>query len=319
MIKHFLFLVFLFLSKLLPAQTITEDDILSLLKDSADDNNSSSLIISANAGNGVFSKKNNSLNADQETLNKIFYSINVDYYHKSGFGLSINSSFIPEAGSLNFYQAGITPSYFYQNKNIYTGISYTHFFAGKNSAIAANPFENEFSGSFKWLKTWIRPGFQLQYSNGKSQDIYDSSKSLNTSPPRVLRFVDTVNSTIRDFTASFSIDHKFVFEHLFAKNDELSFVSALALNAGSNKTSTVSTANLSITRKKKQPLASTKRSKTGNDNQCFKIQSIALSADFYYSIGKFFIEPQVYTDYYLPATDTKRLSTVFSMGIGVGF
>jgi hypothetical protein len=146
MTKTLTFLFFLFISKILSAQTITEDDILALLKDSS--GQKSSLLISIGTGNGVFSKKNNSLNADQEILNKIFYTTTADYNHKSGLGLTLYSFFIPISGSMRFYQADVTPSYYYENEKIYTGVSYTRFFAGKNATIAANPFKNGISGSF---------------------------------------------------------------------------------------------------------------------------------------------------------------------------
>ncbi|MFN0082908.1 MAG: hypothetical protein ACKVOM_10365 [Ferruginibacter sp.] len=318
MIKIQTLTFFLAISKVLSAQSITEDDILALLKDST--GATSSLVVSVGAGNGVFSKKNNSLNADQESLSKIFYTTTVDYYHKSGFGLTLNSFFIPLGGSIRFYQADITPSYYYGNEKIYTGVSYTRFFAAKNSTIAVNPFKNGVNGSFKWLKSWIRPGVQLQYSNGNNNEVFDTSFTLNLPvQPRVIRIVDSISSKINDFTISFSGDHKFNFGKLFSKNDELSFVPAISLNAGVSKSSTTSTANVSFTRKRKQPLANIKRSKTGNDYLPFALQSIALSTDFYYTIGKFFVEPQVYADYYLPATDTKRLATVFSLNVGIGF
>lgn len=308
---------FLTLSKVLSAQIITEDDVLALLKDST--GQTSSLIISVGAGNGVFSKKNNSLNADQESLNKIFYTTTADYYHKSGFGLTLNSFFIPISGSMRFYQADITPSYYFENKKIYTGVSYTRFFAAKNSSIAANPFKNGINGSFKWLKSWIRPGLQIQYSNGNSKEVFDTSFTVNFPlPPRVIRIVDNISSKINDFTIGFSGDHKFIFDRLFSKNDELSFVPAITLNAGASEISTTSTAIITSTRRR-QPVANTKRSKTGNDRMPFGLQSLALSTDFYYTIGRFFVQPQLYADYYLPKTDTKRLATIFSLNVGIGF
>ena len=303
------------------AQTNLEDDFINLLKDSTSSFEKKSLLtISVGAGNGVFSKKNNSLNANQEVLNKIFYNTTVDYRNTSGFGLTINSTFVPENGKMNFYQAGISPSYYFQNKNINTGISYTHFFASKNTSIAVNPFKNEVSGSFKWLKTLIRPSLQLVYSNGKSKQVYDTSFTVNNpSPPHTVHLINNVNTKINDFTVSFTGDHRFNFESLFSKNDEFNIIPSIALNAGSSNSSTISTGNFSTSRKKKNGLAFTKKSKIGNSRQTFALQSLALSTDFYYSLGKFFVEPLIYADYYLPATDAKRLATVFSIAAGVNF
>ena len=132
MFKTMCIILFVFLSGNLFAQAKIEDDLINLLKDSVNANEKkSSLTLSEGAGNGVFSKKNNSLNADQEVLNKIFYTTTVDYYNKSGLGLTVNSTFVPENGNMNFYQAGLSPSYYYSSKNIYTGVSYTHFLLQK--------------------------------------------------------------------------------------------------------------------------------------------------------------------------------------------
>ncbi len=319
MFRTMCIILFVFLSGNLFAQAKLEDDLINILKDSVNTNQKKSfIVISEGAGNGVFSKKNNSLNADQDVLNKIFYTTTADYRNKSGLGLTVNSTFVPENGNINFYQAGFSPSYYYENKKIYTGISYTHFFAAKNSTIAVNPFKNEISGLFRWVKSVIRPSVQLVYSHGKSKEIYDTSFTVNNpSPTHIVHVVDNINSKINDFTVSFSGDHKFNFERLFTKNDEFTFIPAIALNAGYSSSSTISTANFSSTRKKKS--ASTKRSTTASNQQSFAIQSIALSTDFYYGIGKFFVEPELYADYYLPATIYKRLATIFSLTAGINF
>ena len=323
MFKTTCFILFTFLSANLFAQIIVEDDLKNLLKDSTNSNEKkSSLTLSIGAGNGVFSKKNNSLNADQSVLNKIFYTTTADYYNKSGLGLTLNSTFVPENGVMNFYQTALSPSYYYNTKDIYTGISYTHFFTTKNTKIDVNPFKDEVSGSFKWLKSLIRPGIQMVYSNGMSKESFDTSYIVNNPPPpHVVHEVGTVTSKINDFTVSLSADHKFNFERLFFKEDELSFIPSIALNAGSNKNSTKSSTNFSTIRKKK--LASTKRSRTGSYNQSFAIQSIAISTDFYYSIDKFFIEPEFYADYYLHTiahgTNYKRLATIFSLTAVINF
>ncbi len=319
MIRLIYFISFVFISGNLVAQSTIEDDFINLLKDSINtDFQKSSLSLGAGAGNGVFSKKNNSLNANQEVLNKIFYNITADYYNKSGLGLTLNSSFVPENGSMNFYQASLTPSYYYSRKYIYAGVSYTHFFTSKNSTVAVNPFINEISGSFKWLKSLIRPGVQLVYSNGKNKEVFDTSyTSTIPSPPHIVHVINNIISKINDFTLSFSGDHKFNFEGLFSKNDEFTFIPALTLNAAVTKSSTTNFTNISSQRKKRT--ASTKRSLTGSNQQSFAIESIALSTDFYYSLGKFFVEPLVYADYYLPATHAKRLATIFSLTAGINF
>ncbi len=52
-------------------------------------------------------------------------------------------------------------------------------------------------------------------------------------------------------------------------------------------------------------------------NNKFQLQSVAASFDFTYGIGKFFLQPNLYLDYYLPETTTNRFSTIFSVTAGV--
>ena len=46
------------------------------------------------------------------------------------------------------------------------------------------------------------------------------------------------------------------------------------------------------------------------------MQSAGVNLDLNYMIGNFNFEPQLYTDYYLPATESKRITMVFTVNIG---
>jgi hypothetical protein len=54
-------------------------------------------------------------------------------------------------------------------------------------------------------------------------------------------------------------------------------------------------------------------------NNTFQLQSIGAALDFTYGIGKFFLQPNLYIDYYLPQTTEKRLSTIFTITTGFTF
>ena len=49
----------------------------------------------------------------------------------------------------------------------------------------------------------------------------------------------------------------------------------------------------------------------------FQIQSIAASLDVVYMIGKFFVQPNLYLDYYIPKTTEKKLNVIFGIAVGV--
>ncbi|MBK9484762.1 MAG: hypothetical protein IPO01_05990 [Chitinophagaceae bacterium] len=63
-------------------------------------------------------------------------------------------------------------------------------------------------------------------------------------------------------------------------------------------------------------LSSRKKSDYSNK---FQVQSVAASLDFTYMIKKFFIQPIVYFDYYLPETTENRFSAIFSITAGFSF
>ena len=64
--------------------------------------------------------------------------------------------------------------------------------------------------------------------------------------------------------------------------------------------------------------ALSKRKKSEFNNK-FQLQSIAASFDFTYMYKKFFIEPVIYFDYYLPETTENRFSAIFSVNAGFSF
>jgi hypothetical protein len=62
-----------------------------------------------------------------------------------------------------------------------------------------------------------------------------------------------------------------------------------------------------------------KRFGDGNDSEKFRLESMAFAGQLTYYYGKFYLQPQVYLDYYLPETTEKRLTTLFSITAGVSF
>jgi hypothetical protein len=316
MLKKILFFSALLFTGFVDAQVITEKDLSELLGETS--SKTSSLNISAGIGNGIFSKRNNALNADQESLKKTFYTATAAYYHKSGAGLSLSTSLLDDVSGFSNYQTAVNPFYYFENKNIYTGLSYTRFIKGNGISFVSNPFQNEISGSFKWLKTVVRPSIQLQYSNGKTNETFDTTIITNVPPPaHALKITDNISTDVKDFTIALSGDHQFTGSKMFFKADEFSFIPALTINTGSSYSKTTHSATFLSARKKNGGLKS--RSNTQSDKSNFELQSVAISGEFYYSIGKVFIETQVYSDYYIPSTDTKRVSTVFSISAGLTF
>ncbi len=321
--KILFLLFFIFSTTLLTAQTITQQNIedslidaklfLALL-DSLDDKPSSYFDVSIGIGNRSFSVNNNSVNASQAKVNKLYYTPSIGYHHKSGIGISVTPYFATENGNLKTYQTAITPSYDYESNKISTGISFTKFIADTKSYNSNSTYQNDLYAYFKYTQSYIQPIVSLGYASGKFNETYfrDSVKLPNRT---VARF-DTTKNEIKDFSVSFGIEHVFNFDSVFTKKGTLTFTPQLVVNAGSEKFKST------ITNVRALALATrTNRLKslTQTDNAAFAFQSIALSLGADYYIGNFVISPNVYIDYFLPPTTEKRLSNVFSFSIGYTF
>jgi hypothetical protein len=264
-------------------------------------------------GNRSFSVNNNSVNASQSQVNKLYYTPSIGYFHKSGFGISVSPYLTVENGSLKNYQTAITPSFDYESNKIAAGISFTKFITDTKSYTSNSTYQNDLYTYLKYTKSYIQPILMVGYSSGKFNDIsYDSVFG----PPPNYRLLaikkDSTKNVVKDFSVSLGIEHTFTIDSLFSKNAYLTFTPQLVLNAGSEKfTSTITNTRRVTNATRNNRL----KSLTLTDNAAFAFQSIALSLSAEYYIGNFAISPNLYIDYYLPATTEKRLSNVFSLSV----
>ena len=105
---------------------------------------------------------------------------------------------------------------------------------------------------------------------------------------------------------------RLVCHNVFSKKDELDFIPTLILNLGSDKLTQIHTNKIFD----RPAFSSRKKSDYSNK---FQVQSVAASLDFTYMVKKFFIQPIVYFDYYLPETTENRFSAIFSITAGFSF
>ena len=128
------------------------------------------------------------------------------------------------------------------------------------------------------------------------------------------RFVlDSTDNKTSYFSATFSIEHNFEFENVFTKKDGLTILPIFMVNSGSDK---VNSTHLNrIFNRPRVPL-SVKKTSQANKMQ---LQSIASSINITYGIGKFYVQPNVYFDYYLPETTGQRFSSIVSLTAGFTF
>ncbi len=273
---------------------------------------------SISMGNGIFSNQNNNLNAEQAESKQLYFTPTLAYQHKSGLAIGFSTFLATKNGKFSVYQYIVNPSYTYTGNNIQAGISYSRIIPGSQNTYTASPFSNDLYATVKWTKPWFTPGMYIGFASGKYKDYVDTVIRIpGTNPIQFRRIKDTLTNTLRDFSLSASVEHSFPAYGLLAQNDALSFTPVLMLTAGIQRLTTKHSNNLDRFPRVKQFFKS--KYGDGTTSSSFALQSLNLSADLLYSVGKFYAEPLLFLDYYLPATTEKRLTAVFSFTVGVSF
>ncbi len=290
------------------------DEFLKLMKDGV----KNAVDISIGIGNGAFSTDNKAANATGVT-NQLIFMPSVLYRTKTGFSFGI-TGFLTNGTSnntLELYQTGLSTAYDYYGDDVKAGISYTRFLSDKNKYNSKSLYQNDFYGYLKKSKGVLQPGLALGYSNGTYKEASPASfvlrRPLNPRGDTTIFTMDSTNNKASYFSASASVEHDFSFYTVFSKNDEMDFIPSLIVNFGSDKLTQTHT-NKIFDRISK--LSTIKKVESNNK---FQVQSVAASFDLTYRIGKFFLQPNLYLDYYLPETTSQRLSTIFSVTTGFTF
>ena len=287
--------------------------------DSSDDKTrqTSYLRIGAGIGNQLLSLHNKALNAGQST-NTIIFTPSIGYYHKSGFAIAFEGYLLSDSGSTNFYQTSLTPSYEYDGKEITAAVSYSRYFVKNQYGGSASPIQNDLYSSVVFKKGWLWPSVAVGYSSGKYKEINLVTVNIPSIGPRT--FYDTATTKTTAFSLIGSIEHTFEFYEVLSKNADLSFTPSLMANAGSAKyivthANKFSVANTGTTRRKGKLRPGSGES----GNSPFALQSVGANFDFLYTIGKFSFEPQLYLDYYLLQTDSKKFTQVYNINFALSF
>ena len=316
MIKKLLLICLLFCGKLF-AQTPTNFDSsliaeLAKLMDSAAAPKSF-VNVDFGFGNREFSANNNAINADQSVVNRLYFTPSFTYFHKSGFNFSITPYISNINGAVKLFQTAISPAYGYDGKKISTSVSYTHYYADNKTYNGNSTFQDEIYAALKYKKLYLQPVATFGFAKGNFREInLDSIKVLGQK-----KYIkDSTHNSIKALNVSLGVEHSFEFDKIFTKQDAITITPQLAVNFGNEKFTTTHINKIyarAVNRGRRV------RSQTSTDNTPFAVQSAALSLTLNYEIGAFYIMPNYYGDYYLPPTDSKRLSSTFSISFGYNF
>ena len=255
------------------------------------------------------------------TSQKFTYLPTLGYYHKEGLGFTAAGYIVNDDANLNFYQFSASPSYDYlENRKLATGFSYTRYFTKDSLPFYTSPLQNEIYAYFSYRDWWLRPTLSVSYGWGSRSD-YDKREAKIQSlrlRPRGYTFINSKES-VNDFSVTASLRKDIYWLDVLTNNDHIRITPQLAFTSGTqkfgfNQTTTtygqiIQTGTNVIFNSENIYL---------DDKLNFQPLSLTMYLRSEYSLGKFFIQPQVVFDYYFPA-ETRNLSTVFSINAGFMF
>ena len=277
-------------------------------------------VLSLGAGTGFFdysSKEGFTL----QTKKQVILSPSVGYYHKSGLGFTAAAAILNEEERLNPYQFLTSISYDYlKSMKFVTGISVTHYFTKDSLSFYTTPLKNELYAYFTYRDLWFKPSVSASYGWG-SNNAYDEREEYITSLRLRRRGYTRINTqeSITDFNLIVSVRHDFYWLNVFSHKDFIRLSPQISFTSGTQSFGFNQTSNTygstRITGKNELY-----RSENISLDDRMKFQPLAVSASVRseLSIGKFFIQPQVALNYYLPIPD-ENISTTFTLNTGFIF
>jgi hypothetical protein len=288
------------------------DEFLKLMKDKE----KNSLELSIGFGNGAFSSNNQAANATGYT-DQLIYTPAVLYRTKTGFSFGLTGYLTNDSSNrVTLYQTGASAAYEHYGEEVTVSVSYTRYLTDTKKYNNKSVYQNDFYSYIKKAKGIIQPGVALGFANGQYKESNLASfilhRPLNPRGDTLIVAIDSTDNKSSYFSISPYIEHDFSFYKLFAKDDQLDFTPSFIVNFGSDKFTQTHTNKLF-----NRP-AFSKRKKVEGSNK-LQVQSVAGSIDLSYTVGKFYLEPTLYMDYYLPQTTAKRLTTIYCITAGITF
>ncbi|MEO7801221.1 MAG: hypothetical protein ABIR81_04440 [Ginsengibacter sp.] len=293
---------------------IANDEFLQLLNSL--DADKSYFTISVGASNRLASVNNNSINAQQGNLKTVITPA-VSYNHKSGLGLSAAGYVVRNAENNGLHRFSLTPFYNHSfNKSLALGLSYTRFFSDNKYNAVESPIQNDLYANVLYKKGFVEPGLAFGYSTGKYNEI--DKVTINIPREGRTTFSDTAITSIKSFSVTGSVEHRFLLYTKMSKQSALLFIPSILLNAGNNSFSVTHHNNFpgTVRGNGRRRLF---RTQDVDGVSAFELQSTGLNLYLNYSIHKFSFQPQIYLDYYLPSTSESRFTQLFNVNIEYSF
>jgi hypothetical protein len=277
-------------------------------------------MLNIGVGNRVFNYKSAS-SASLKADKNLSLSPSIGYFSKSGFGINAAAAIVKENHRLLPYQYSASASYDYlKNHNFITGLSYTRFFTKDSLNFYTSPLQNELFTYFSYRGTWLKPSISASYGWGSRTEVEEREDQIKSLLKR-RREVEQIRSveSIRDFNLSLSLRHDFYWLDVLVSDDYIRFTPQVSFTAG--------TQNFGFN----QNITVNNNKRILNGNALFGSQSYSLDEKTKFqplslttflksefSKGKFFFQPQLMFDYYLPEA-AQRFTTTFVVSSGFIF
>ena len=314
------------------------DEFLSLYKKGGEQ---SYFQLSLGFSNTQYSVSNLALNA-QQLKRGVALLPTLTYVHKSGLSLGYNPFFLLSGKDPGITQHGLTSGYeFSKGKAFDFGIYYTRFFTSAQRKQYASPYKNDVYAFAEYNKWKVQPSLALGYSTGSLRETSrtDSSITINRPlrPDTTIKFsvYDTLNMKLRDFTVTASLRHQFFFKGKQSSNyftftpSLLFFFVKNSYDVEYTSASVVSPRTYlflqdrpqlrdALIRELRSRFPGLNQTRSFLNNTNFSLQSIGVNLEGTAYWGKFYLNPQVYVDYYLPAS-SNPMSVFFTLSTGFFF
>lgn len=259
---------------------------------------------------------------DLETKRKINLLPSLGYYHKSGLGVNGSATILNDGSGMNAYQFLVTGSYDYLGNNAFiAGIGATRFFTKDSLPFYTSPLKNELNAYFTYKKWWLKPTVSASYGWGTRSDYEEREEYITSLRLRPTGYTQiNTHESVNDFSVSASVRHDFYWldvlgeGYAFRLTPQLMFVSGTQ-KFGFNQTSTTSYV---ATKGNGKRVLTDSENVYLDDNVTFQPLSLTAFLKSELSIGKFYIQPQIALDYYLPAK-TNNLNAGFLLNAGLIF
>lgn len=277
-------------------------------------------VVSIGFGNGFLNYKTVST-SNLRTDRQFIYMPTAGYFHKSGLGFSGTASVVKDGPDFNAYQFALAASYDYlQSRKAIGGFSYTRFFTKDSLPFYTSPLQNELYAYASYRGWWIRPTIAASYGWGSRTEVQERETLLKKLRRRSYGYDETsTEETIADFTLTASVKHDFYWRQVLSDKDYFRLTPQISFSSGTQRFGFNQTTN-SYVGSKKSTVNVLYNSENVRLDATQKFQPLALTAFLKseFSLGKFFLQPQLIFDYYLPESND-RITTTFSVNTGFIF